>query len=309
VEETRTEVRRQTPDHDRQAVANVAGDRGAAPEVQRDKVITSSQYPGIDFEKVQASVALLQDANKKYKDGDYDSARDMMEESLALNPANEQTYRAMARLQRDLGLIDEETQTYRDWISNAPTTATAHYMLANALERSGHYDEAYEEVNRFLALDDRNINRFPMAAGQFQRLDREEDVGRVLQAWKQAAPQSADAYRSMAEYYRRAGDMETAISEYQTAIQLAPGVVSNHRNLAGIYSQEGRYYEAEEQIYKAIDLRPNDMTLQLQLANIYDHSGELESSIATYQHIVDNTPNSQEAHVARNAIVRLERRL
>jgi tetratricopeptide (TPR) repeat protein len=260
-------------------------------------------------EDAEQSKRLLNQARQAIKDGDFSAAADMLKRSITADPGNRQAYTQLALMQKSLGLTQDEMQTYKDWMEAMPKDSLPHYLLAGAYLRMGQTTEAYGELSQFRDMSNGSLPSYPMTASMLRQLGLRPEEKTTLEAWTNAAPASPDAHRALADFYRRSGNLNAALNEYQTVTSLTPGDISAYTNTGRIYQSMGMQTEAQAQYTAALGIRPNDTSVLNLLAGSYRTAGDFQAALDTYQNIVDLEPDSALARQAARNIAAIERRL
>lgn len=123
-------------------------------------------------------------------------------------------------------------------IEASPELAPAHYVKALADRRAGDPAEARRSLERALALDP----TFTRAREELADvLEETGDTQASLAAYRtlsQQAPEDVRLHFRLGVVARKAGLVDEAVTEYQTAIRLDPKLAEAHYNLAVLYLQE-----------------------------------------------------------------------
>lgn len=257
----------------------------------------------------ERSRQLAKQARDALELGEYAAAEELLRESLEEDPTNGLAYKALAQMQRKLGLSEEEIQTYKDWMDAVPGDALPHYQLATTYERMGFDAEALRELEQFGQMSQGNLATYPMMANLYRRLDMRPEEREALQSWVQSASNSPDAHRSMGDFYRRAGNYNAALNEYGQVVNLLPNNPAAYLNMGSVYERLRMYDAAQQQYAAAVELRPNDLSLHMQLGNVQRQGGDLSGALQTYGNVITLEPGSREAQQADRAIARIERQL
>ena len=72
----------------------------------------------------------------------------------------------------------------------------------------------------------------------------------------------ADSYNNIGVVYRKKGDLENALLQYQRALEIRtrvfgsehPDVAGSHLNIGAVYNSQGRYEEALVQYQQALEV-------------------------------------------------------
>jgi Flp pilus assembly protein TadD len=94
-----------------------------------------------------------------------------------------------------------------------------------------------------------------------------------------------------------AGDLETALIEFDRAIQIDPGDPNLHNDRGAVLARMERYAEAEASFRRAEELAPEDPFVQENLARLYQRTGEVaarDAAIARWQELTGGEAPSPE---------------
>jgi cellulose synthase operon protein C len=88
--------------------------------------------------------------------------------------------------------------------------------------------------------------------GEYLNVTKQGDPEDFLPASLEAAPAHADAYFTLADFYREAGQIPNALADYQNALQLDPKRADVHDRLALIFWQQNKPNEATQEFKLAL---------------------------------------------------------
>ncbi len=101
-------------------------------------------------------------------------------------------------------------------------------------------------------------------------------------------PFYADAYVGLGDARAAKGEVDGAISSYQTALVHNPGNSKVQVSLGKIYyAEKGLYYESVGAYKKAIELDPQSLEARMGLGEVYEDKGLYEDAIREYRKVVD----------------------
>ncbi|HRK35058.1 MAG TPA: tetratricopeptide repeat protein [Candidatus Hydrogenedentes bacterium] len=249
------------------------------------------------------------EATKAYNDGDHETALRLLRDTMAENPGDPQAFSALAKLYRDLGMVDDAIRTYNDWTATRPEDAQAFLAQAALYEALGMNAESVQSLARYEEIKQGTPDSYSTAAAMYRRLGMPQEELTAILGWVDSAPTSPQAYLALGEYYRRAGDTSSALAQYQQASSIAPGNVGAHLSMATAYQQLGDHASAQAALHTALQLHPGDASIYLRLADSYRRSGDLSAAIGAYESVLAMEPNSNSAIRASQQIVRLQRQL
>jgi Tfp pilus assembly protein PilF/predicted Ser/Thr protein kinase len=104
------------------------------------------------------------------------------------------------------------------------------------------------------------------------------------------------AHILLARRYLQQGNVEGAIAEYETALQLAPDLVEAYVDLGNVYLREGDPEMALHTFQGALDVEPDQVKAHLGMGDAYLVTGELAAAAYHYQIAVDREPQVAGPH-------------
>ena len=139
---------------------------------------------------------------------------------------------------------------------------------------------------------------------------RNEDYRSDLAIWTDTVarrPDNARAHCSLGLALRRRGQLDEAVEQYQTALQLQPGYADAHNNLGVIFLSEQRFAEAAEQFALAIGQNPRDASSHNNLGAALYREGRLDDAIAELQESLRLRPDDSRTRSNLDALLDEER--
>ena len=120
-------------------------------------------------------------------------------------------------------------------------------------------------------------------------------------------PDRAAPHTNLGILLRRAGRVDDAVREYETAIRLDPADAAAYHNLGLIHRSRGAFAEAERAYARALELRPNQADTHYNLGVLYElYLNRPQDALAHYRAVV--TLGSPDADTIAGWIRTLERR-
>jgi tetratricopeptide (TPR) repeat protein len=116
-----------------------------------------------------------------------------------------------------------------------------------------------------------------------------------------AAPQNADAWRTLAEVQFRASQIDAsfrsaALSSYQHVLELVPNDPTALRGVGNVYYDFEEYNKAKEYYEKYLALNPDDANVRTDLGTMYLYENNTEKAISEYQTVVAKNPDFFQAY-------------
>ena len=238
------------------------------------------------------SGGLSRSAQDMLQNGNLEEARSIIKENLRKDPKNATSWHQLVKIERQLGNVQAELDTYKQWIEAQPEEKVARYLAAEAYARNGMNDQALQYLTGFqeMSRDDPKTNA--MVAGLYEQMNMPAEQGEALRQWVAAAPDSPDARRVLGDYYRQSGQSDLAMAEFQQMVELQPNDPTPYMQMGTALMQMGKSEEALTQFETAVNLSPNSPEALGRLALALRQTGDMQGAITNYQRIVDLEPGS-----------------
>lgn len=116
-----------------------------------------------------------------------------------------------------------------------------------------------------------------------------------------AAPQDADAWRTLADVQFRASQIDAsyrsaALSSYQHVLELMPNDLPALRGVGNVYYDFEEYSKAKEYYEKYLALSPEDPNVRTDLGTMYLYAKDTDRAIKEYQTVIDKKPDFFQAY-------------
>jgi len=184
---------------------------------------------------------------------DFRTARERLEQLLALNPAHEEARRQLARLFEAIGDVDAAVAQYTRLIEGHP-------------ERGRDYYQSIADLR--LRYDDKG------------------GAVRTFEAMVEASPNNATVLKSVAEQMARLGEIERALTYFETATRLQPDRYELHLAYADALAEAGRLEDAMK-TYRVASIQRSDRdTAATAIGKLHDVArrlGEVDDLIVDLQ--------------------------
>jgi tetratricopeptide (TPR) repeat protein len=276
-------------------------DRSTSKQDKKQKEASSNE--------AQQSNALLQQAQQRIQDGDYETAQALLQQSVEQDTRNSKAWKQMAQLQRQLGMTDSEIGTYQQWMDSVPEDNEPYYMAAEAYARVGMDAEAREYLAAYESMAQGTTGDYVRMSHLYRSLNDREDEGRILAQWTETAPESMDARHAWADYQRRMGNYGEALAQYESMAAMTPDNPLPYRQMAEIYRRNGDYVQAQQQYETALAVRPGDISTMNRLADVRYTAGDLNGALNVYAEIMALEPGSRAAEQAERRATQIQLQL
>jgi tetratricopeptide (TPR) repeat protein len=185
-------------------------------------------------------------------------------------------------------------------------SADAHFKLAKAYANQGKIEEAVNELNETLKINNKHVDAMLLFAN-LALLARQYDAvqgwtGRVLSL----KPRSAEARLLRVVSYRRRGLLDHAVKECQTALSLNPvpeADLSARRILAEIYAAQGqalkdiqskvaKYQAGLKLCDETLSKYPKASFFKIMKGDFVGKMGDRKAAVALYDQALQDDPKS-----------------
>jgi tetratricopeptide (TPR) repeat protein len=154
----------------------------------------------------------------------YDKAQEFISRGLEtpatnLTPAEQIMRNAMVMLQKSpeanpIAYFDELVATYPKTVQAYDLRATVSYWI------SGDKNEALKDIRKMIRLSPQHAGGQNMLGYSYMDLDKMKRAKRAFEAYIRLAPDQANPYDSMGDYYMKVKDYETSAKFYEKAASM-----------------------------------------------------------------------------------------
>jgi len=177
-------------------------------------------------------------------------------------------------------------------------------LLGELYMKSADYTDALDWLSRAERSQPSARSELLMALS-YQHLNQMDLANRYLEMAKRRDPDNPEVQRSMAGYYREAGNYPDAIAALQSIRMPKPDVLAE---LAYTYQLSGRLNESAGLYAKAANAAPKDMGLQLAAAQAEVANGSIEPASPFLSRAAGLDPNYYRLHAIRGEIANIQER-
>jgi tetratricopeptide (TPR) repeat protein len=111
-------------------------------------------------------------------------------------------------------------------------------------------------------------------------------------------PEAGSVYNNLGNALSSKGQLDDAIREFRTAIDLNPQFAAPHYNLGNAWRDKKKLDDAIREFRTAIDLNPRFALPHFNLGNIWKDKGKLDEAIREYRTATELDPKYAPAHVS-----------
>jgi len=231
----------------------------------------------------------------------YQSAIREYQEALRLNPRDDDTRYALAKVLINLGKPQDAIPYLQAYIQKRPQDPQGYHLLGTGYANSGQVPHAVEMLERAEKLDPRDYEVQYDLGLALAKLGKTDASIEHLEAAKAIDPNEPDAHYQLAISYRKKGEAERANQEMDAFQKLKTG--RNEEESAGNFNNEGnrlmaigKAQEAAKAYREAVRLDPTNAHWQFNLSLALDKLGDRPGEQAVLEKAIELDPNMAPAH-------------
>ena len=245
-------------------------------------------------------------AQKAGSDGDLPKAIRYAREVVARGSASDSDYLLLDQFLARSGNLAESIDVLKKGISTAPYSNSLYDSLAHRQLSAGNISEGRATLTRGLELFPEDSTLRSMQQQTEGNRHVQEGIARLkkgdsqsalneFQAAVQADPGNAVAHDYIGVIEGEAGKLEVAVAEFQQATRLDHALADPHFHLGLAYSRMGRTPDAIHEYQEALRLNPAMPQAQYGLSAICAKLGDLDGAIGLLRQVVGAAPDFAEA--------------
>jgi tetratricopeptide (TPR) repeat protein len=148
-------------------------------------------------------------------------------------------------------------QVYQEALALKPGAADIHYGLATVCFQLRDLATASRHFKEVTRLDPLRAGAFINLGAVLNLLDQLDDAVTALRRGIQLDSQRAEGYYNLGLVYRRKGQLDLAVQAYREAVRVNPRMADAHLNLGNLYIQKEQWRPALLHYKEALKVRPN----------------------------------------------------
>ncbi len=231
-----------------------------------------------------------------YKDRKYPGlAIREFQEVVRINPKITVAYYQLGDLYLGSGLNEEAILAYEKVLEHKPehekkaeietTLFTLNYNLGVTHYNNGEYAQAKESFQKVLEIK-------PEEERVKKLLEEIDEILGVTKPKPVVTRKAKDLIDQGIKYYNF-GQYDTAITEFQKAVESDPKSVKAHLYLAWAYEKKGEKKKAIGEYQKITEIDPNHLDAHYRLGKYYDSVGQKAEAIKEYERVLSLKPSKE----------------
>ncbi len=196
------------------------------------------------------------------------------------------TYRRNIVWQSDFSL-------WSDVLKKSPNKARAHLNMGIAYAGQNLYQEAIDELNIAIQMDEDSFEAYNNLGAVYTRLGKKEEAQKYYQIALDINPASVIARYNLAENFLSQGEKEKALMQFQKLLDIYSDFAPAYDKLGVIYFQKGDLDQAKAFFQKAISLDKNYFSSHFNLGVIYEKFNQPNLAIQEYKKVLQLNPGDK----------------
>lgn len=194
----------------------------------------------------------------------------------------------------------EALEIYVDTIDKAPGFTLLYNLLGNTYLALGRFDDAITEFKMSIWLDPLNLDAFKNLCKAYEEQGDLDNALEIYKKILEIAPNLPDVHANIANILYAQGDIKGAIAHFQTAITINPkrnwtSVVN--QTLGFVFQENSGDLDAAISSYQsAYLLTPEDMDIYINLGSAFYDKEDIENALAIYRNALELDPTNSRIH-------------
>lgn len=250
-----------------------------------------------------SQVKLLQ-GKIAYKEGDYEKAQEILEETIRILPGFEDGWIVLSDVYSQMGFTQKSFETLRAGVLAIPDSSAIHFALAFHCSKQELYADALPHLKKAVAIEPDNPNYYLQLIPVLQVLGRTDEADGIISLARQKWPREPelaymDAVRQIEKQNR-----EGALKAFEVLIQTDQDLLPMERLLLyvqtilgdkedrflptdGKYNSINNLISAQKILQNAITGKAEDANyLKVLLGEVYFLIGETEAANSLYSNLL-----------------------
>ena len=196
--------------------------------------------------------------------------------------------------------IEKAIEIYVEAIEKAPGFIPLYCLLGDIYCSIGRYEDAITEYKMAIWLDCLNIEAYRHLCQAYEEIGDYDSAVEVYHKLIQIMPNMPDVHSNLANILYVKGDIDGAISHFQTAVTLNPkrqwtSVIN--QTLGFVYQEAKRDIDAAITSYQSAYLQtPDDIDIYVNLGSAFYDKEDYENALTVYRNALDLEPKNAKIH-------------
>lgn len=226
-----------------------------------------------------------------YENGLLDDARRYLEEAVAVNPGDAESWDSLGVIHGNQGQLERARAAFERAVSVRDDYASGYFNLGIAYLRLNQPGKAENAFARAAELDPNDPQKKLQYGMMLAANGNSAAAIPVLESYTKLEPADAEAHNELGALYGQTGDLARALERFRRATELKPDFADAYRNLGIAYLQQGMAFPAATALEQAVALSPDDASAYLALADAYLQSNRRREAEQTLERALELNPD------------------
>jgi tetratricopeptide (TPR) repeat protein len=236
--------------------------------------------------------------------GKYPQSADAYDRGLRLSPSAIDGLSGLAQTYSLMGRVEDAERLLKQAIASDPRRSDDALLLGDLYMRSADYTEALDWLGKAERIRPGVRSELLMALC-YQHLKQMDLANQYLELAKQHAPDNSEVQRTMAGYYRDAGNFSEAIAALRSIRKPKPDVIAE---LAYTFQLDGKLDDSARLYEQAANVAQKDLGLQLSAAQAKVAIGSIDEANSFLDRAATLNADYYRLHEIRGEIAKLQER-
>jgi len=236
--------------------------------------------------------------------GKYPPSVDAYSRGLRLSPSSVDGLSGLAQTYSLMGRTDDAERLLKQIVASDPRRGDDALLLGDLYMRAADYTDALEWLSKSEQIQPGARSELLMALC-YEHTKQPDLASQYLELAKRHAPDNPDVQRTMAGYYREAGNYSEAIAALKSIRKPKLDVIAE---LAYTFQLDGKLDDSARQYEQAANVAPKDLSLQLSAAQAEVAIGSIDKANRFLDRAARLNADYYRLHAIRGEIAKLQER-
>jgi tetratricopeptide (TPR) repeat protein len=250
----------------------------------------------MNFDKDLTLEEIFNLAVQNHKDKKLDSAKDLYNEVLKINPSNKDAHNNLGILFQTLGDNQKAKSYYEKAIELNPAFDLAHNNLGALLDKLGNNQKAIGHFEKAIEINPAFTDAHVNLGNSFKKLKEYRKAINCYEKVIEIDPNHEKSYSSLGTLLHLLGEDQKAIICFEKVIEIDPTYAMTHFNLGTVYIKLKDSQKAISCFEKAIEINPIFVEAYNNLGVMFKVTGKIDKAINCYEKVIEIDPTGKDVH-------------
>jgi tetratricopeptide (TPR) repeat protein len=218
-------------------------------------------------------------------------------DAARMAPGDWRTHRGLGKAYLQLNRFEEAQVELRKAVNLAPENAPVHFLLAQALRKSGLEEQARAETERYNELTGAHSSPdTPLAeARSLVDLGKLDEAEKVTRRYLEVHKSSAEGHYLLGYILFKKQDAKSSLAEYTEAARYRKPSAADLEAVAGNYVLLKDYPDADKWFTKAVEWNPKDSLGWYYLGRTKYNENRFEEAVGAFEQCLKLDPGNVKA--------------